>query len=74
MNAPNRSGITVTKSILYKRKVAKYGYAFFIIKYKDIYGGECELVEEVRTKGLSDMAELAVKGALVKKFREHFKI
>jgi len=67
--------ITVTRSILYKRKMAKKGHAFFVVKHKDLKNNSvATLAQEVRTEGLNPISELAVKGELVKQFREHFKI
>jgi len=66
--------ITVTRSMLYKGKMAKKGHAFFVVKHKDLYKRVATLAQEIRTEGLNPISELAVKGELVKQFREHFKI
>lgn len=67
--------ITVTRSMVNKGKAAKQGHAFFTVKHKDLKNNSvATLVQEFKTEGLSEIAELALKGTLVKQFREHFKI
>ena len=67
--------ITVTRSMVHKGKTAKKGHAFFTVKHKDPKNNAvATLVQEFKTEGLSEIGELALKGKLVKEFRQHFKI
>lgn len=66
--------ISVTRSVICKGRMAKKGHAYFTAKGINKKGETCIMTEMHKTEGLFDISELAIKGRLVNRFRQHFKI